>query len=261
MKVVLDACDDFETWSWATRSSSPHQRHPGFIRPPPSVPAGTACPAPTCGRRAWTGTAARRQAVPRVPRPRLPGLDPPRRRLYSRYWVRLQETGSRLGWCLPVPRGHPDRRSWRGAGASSRSPKVRPGSRPRTRSARWLLRDLEGGHRPVPVKIRSASFSNVSIRAWRAARRVRPRRDHDPRVACTSSSATSTDDRDPDPGAQHRLGRHAGIKTLIILAIIPLGALISGYVFLLKMMSHMQSRSVPWTRAAFHGCTSSSATA
>jgi NADH-quinone oxidoreductase subunit D len=61
----------------------------------------------------------------------------------------------------------PAARSWPRCRASSRCPRAKRGSAPRTRSVRWATTwSAKGDLGPFRVKIRSASFNNISIVPW-----------------------------------------------------------------------------------------------
>ena len=173
---------------------------------------------------------------------------------FARYWVRLQETRESARMVLQMldglPAGPimakvpriikvPEGEVW----VEHREPARRDG----------LLRRLEGRDRPVPGEDPLGVVQQRVDPALAAARRVRSRRHHDPRRASTSSSGTSTGE--PSRArARDRLGHDARDQDArSCSAIVPLAALILGYVFLLKMMSHMQSRLGPMDPGGFHG--------
>src|SRR5262249_31972022 len=129
MKVVLDACNTLEELVAENEIFEARTRSIGII--PPDVGAGHGvsrahprapgvgwelpCPPSSTSRCGRTPTATRTPAT---------GCGS-RRRAKQRAWSSRCSTGSRRG------------RSWRRSRASSRCPRARCSSRPRTRSARW----------------------------------------------------------------------------------------------------------------------------
>ena len=99
---------------------------------------------------------------------RLEGLDPPRRRLV-RPLLGAPPGGPRVDpHHRPAPRRPALRaRSWPRSPASSRCPRARPTSPPRTRSGRWATTSsARATSCPFRVKIRTPSFNNISIVPW-----------------------------------------------------------------------------------------------
>ena len=136
---------------------------------------------PGVGRR--LGPAPRRQAVPRVPRARLQGLDPPRRRLV-RALLGAAAGDARVGahGAAAARRACRAGRSWR---RCPRIIKVPEGEvwveteNPLGQMGYYVV--SKGATGPFRVKIRSASFSNVSILPWLLRGVYVPDVDHDPR--------------------------------------------------------------------------------
>ena len=141
-----------------------HRRHPRRRRRCP-----TACRAPTCGRRASTGTSAATLTAAAWPTTSSTGRSgpTPTATRFARYWVRLQETREATKIVDQLSTACPPGRSWPRSPASSRCPRARPASPPRTRSARWATTSCRKGDLgPFRVKIRSAVFNNISIVPW-----------------------------------------------------------------------------------------------
>ena len=117
------------------------------------------------GRR--LGPAPRRPGRPGLERGRLEGLDPPRRRLFARYWVRLQETREATKIVDQLLDGIP---SGPIMAKVPRIIKVPAGEacvateNPLGEMGYYVV--SKGDLGPFRVKIQSASFNNISIVPW-----------------------------------------------------------------------------------------------
>ena len=137
---------------------------------------------------------------------------------FARYWVRLQETRESARMVLQLLDGMP---SGPIMAKVPRIIKVPEGEawvdteNPLGEMGYYVV--SQGRDRPVPGEDPLGVVQQRVDPAVAAARRVRARRHHDPRAACTSSSGTSTDDRDPDLALQIGWGTTLAIKTVIVL--------------------------------------------
>ena len=116
----------------------------------------------------------------------------------------------------------------------------------------------KGDLEPFRVKIRTPSFSNISIVPWVMQAAPTCPTSSPFWVRCTSSSGTSTDEWGPvseltlSGALELAYWAETSIKLGVALIVIPTPALMLGYLFLLKMMAFMQSRLGPM-EAGPHG--------
>ncbi len=150
----------------ATRSSRPAPARSASS--PASSARRTACRARTSGRRASTGTCAATAArTSRTPSSTSRSGRTPTATRTRAYWVRLQETRESALMVLQMLDQHARAgRSWRRSRGSSRCPRARSGSRPRTRSARWATTSSRRA-RPARSASRSAPRRSATSRSCR----------------------------------------------------------------------------------------------
>ena len=171
-----------------------------------------------------------------------------------RVWTHPTATASPAAGCACRRRGRRPRsstssstgsrqgRSWPRCRASSRCRRARRGSRRRTRSVRWATTSCPGDLGPFRVKIRSASFNNISVVPW-VLRGVYVPDIITILASCTSSSETSIGDERARRGGSYWGQSLLRVLGGIVAVLIPAGTIV--YVFLFKMMSFMQSRLGP----------------
>ena len=167
MKTTFDACDTFDDLVAGNEIFEMRTRSIGIIPAELGAAYGVSGSNLRASGVDWD---LRRDGKPYLayPEHRLPGVDASRRRLVrARTGCGSRRRASRRAWCSSCSTSSRAARSWRRCRSSSRCRRVRSGPRPRTRSARWATtwcRRARPG--PFRVKIRSASFSNVSILPW-----------------------------------------------------------------------------------------------
>ena len=138
MEKVRDFCDEIEDLVTGNEIFQARTRGIGVI--PADVALSYGLPAPTSGPSGVDWDLRRDVARrPGLERARLEGLDPPRRRLASPATGCASRRSARRRKIVDQLPRRPARpgRSWPRCPASSRCPRARPTSRPRTRSARW----------------------------------------------------------------------------------------------------------------------------
>ena len=167
MRKTLESCDEFENLVVGNPIFEQRTRSIGII------PADLGTVVRRVGiepprERCRLGPAPRRQPAPSVQRARLEGLDAPRRRLLRRvYWVRLQETRESARMVLQMLDQMP---SGPIMAKVPRIIKVPEGEvwvnteNPLGEMGYYIV--SKGATGPFRTKIRTASFSNVSILPW-----------------------------------------------------------------------------------------------
>ena len=248
MKTSSTSCDEFE--DLVIGNEIFEAAHPGDRHHPGRRSARRTA----CRGRTLAGVGRRLGPPPRQARPYLAYAEldwkvwtHPDGDSFARYWVRLQETRESARMVVQSSTGSRRARSWR---RCRRIIKVPEGEawvdteNPLGEMGYYVV--SKGATGPVPGEDPLRVVQQRLDRALVAARRLRARRHHHPGAASTSSSVTSTDDRRSDLWRSASAGAPPSPSSWSSARRLSRSArCILGYVFLFKMMSHMQSRLGP----------------